>query len=191
MNESRSNTNGHKKYRSIKKIMIVSIVIIIFGTAFLLLETQPWLPNLEPLPSSQSLPSEDPFWENMGNLSISAMIICHVMDTHRRDSFQVDLILCVNNTGSSDILGFHPVKLSIFKDTHWHYFTFGLVPSTNVTIEAFSNVSLSYDGDRILDTIEGITRSGYIIAYGRVLISYWGHETIITTSTFMDMYPIE
>ena len=191
MDGNRSNANSHKIDGSIKKLMIVSVVIVIFGTAFLVLQMQPGLPILDPLPPSQFLPSEDPFWENMGNLSISAMIDCNVGDTHRLDHFEVDLILRVNNTGPNSILGFHPVKLSIFRDTHWHYFTFGLVPSTNITIEAFSNVSLLYEGDRMLYTIEGIAEFGHIIAYGRVLISYWDHETIITTSTFEDFFAIE
>ena len=172
--------------------MVVSLVILIFGTAFLVLQMQPGLPILEPLSPSDTQPLENPFWENLGNLSISARISCTVFDTHQRDSFEVDLFLSINNTGPTSILDFRPVKLSIFRDDHWHYFTFGLVPSTNTTIEAFSNVSLSYEGDRTLDTIEGITPNlGHIIAYGRVLISYSGNEAIVTTSLFEHIFPIE
>ncbi|MHA2159705.1 MAG: hypothetical protein ACXABE_12450 [Candidatus Thorarchaeota archaeon] len=192
MNGDEPITSGHKLDSSIKKLMVVSIVIVIFGVAFLVVQTQLGLPILDPLPSSDNIPSEDPFWENIGNLSISARIDCSVQDTHRWDSFEVDLILRVNNTGPTSVMGFHPVKLSIFRDDHWHYFTFGLVPSTNTTIEAFSNISLSYEGDRTLNSIEVITpRQGSIAAYGRVLISYWGHETIVTTSLFRDIFPIE
>lgn len=191
MNRNITKPSASRRIRSIKVLMIGASIVILVGTAFFVIEMQPGLPILEPLQPSQSLPSEDPFWEIVGNLSISARISCHISDTHRWDSFEVDLNLRVNNTGPISVLGFHPVKLSIFNDDHWHYFTFGLVPSTNTTIEPFSNVSLSYKGDRILNTIEGIAYSGHVIAYGRVLISYWDHEIIITTSIFDKAFPIE
>ena len=102
----------------------------------------------------------------------------------------MDLYLQVNNTGAS-IVDIRPVKLSIFRDDHWHYFTFGLLPSDNFTLGAFSNVSLEYNGDRTLDTIEGITFGNTITAYGRVLIRYENDESIVTTSLFEGNFPIE
>ncbi|MFW9959552.1 MAG: hypothetical protein ACFFDV_00950 [Candidatus Thorarchaeota archaeon] len=114
------------------------------------------------------------------------------MDTHRHDSFSVELDLRVKNTGPTSFQDFHPVKLSIFREDHWHYFTFGLVPATNATIKPFSNDTLHYDRDRILNTIKGITpNQGSISAYGRVLILYMGHEAIVTTSLFVDYFHIE
>ncbi|MFW9833990.1 MAG: hypothetical protein ACFFEK_08355 [Candidatus Thorarchaeota archaeon] len=182
---------GQKVDDLIKMLMVVSLIIIVSGTAFILAPSQQELPIFDSLSPSNVLPSQDSFWVNVGNLSISARISCYVTDTHRSDSFEVTLNLRINNTGPSNIVDFHPVKLSIFNDDNWHYFTFGLVPSTNRTIEALSNVSLLYEGDRILDTIEGIAESGYVIAYGRVLISFSGYETIITTSTYEHVFPIE
>ena len=191
-NGNGSSVSSKKIDDVIRVIMVASLIVILSGTVFFLVPSQPGLPMLDPLPPSEVVPTQDSFWESAGNLSISARIICDVSDTHRADRFEVTLNLRINNTGTISIVDFHPVKLSIFREDHWHYYTFGLVPSTNTTIEAFSKFSLSYEGDRILNTIEGITpNQGSITAYGRVLISFWNHETIVTTSLFRDFFPIE
>lgn len=191
-NGNGSSVSSKKIDDVIRVIMVASLIVILSGTVFFLVPSQPGLPMLDPLPPSEVAPSQDSFWESAGNLSISARIICDVSDTHRVDRFEVTLNLRINNTGTISIVDFHPVKLSIFREDHWHYYTFGLVPSTNTTIEAFTNVSLLYEGDRTLNSIEGITPNlGSIRAYGRVLISYGDQETILTSSLFVDFFPIE
>ena len=190
-NKRERSVKGQRVDDLIKILMVGSLIVIIGGAVFIVDFHKPGLPTLDPLPPAIFLPSQDPFWTNIDNLSISGRISCYVSDTHRIDYFEVTLNLRINNTGALDVVDFHPMKLSIFNDDHWHYFTFGLVPSTNTTIAAFSNVSLLYDGDRTLNDIEGISYAGYVIAYGRVLITFSGYETIITTSTYEHVYPIE
>ncbi|MFW9813349.1 MAG: hypothetical protein ACFFF9_12885 [Candidatus Thorarchaeota archaeon] len=176
----------------VTSLMIISMFIVISGSAFLILQMQPGLPTYDALPPSNAIPSEESTWENFGNLSISASISCDVMDTHRTDRFEVELYLNVNNTGPTDVQDFHPVKLSIFREDHFHYFTFGLLPSTNTTLHGFSNVTIYYGGDRTLNTIEDITPTqGSIRAYGRVLITFGDQQAIVTTSLFVDYFPIE
>ena len=189
--ERERSVKGQKEDDMIKMLMVVSLIIMIGGAVFIVDSLKPSLPILDPLPPSNFLPGGNPFWTSIHNLSISGRISCYVQDTHRSDYFDVTLYLRINNTGASDVEDFHPVKLSVFNDDHWHYFTFGLVPSTNASIAAFSNVSLIYEGDRILNDIMGISESGHVIAYGRVLISYCGYEATITTSTYEHIFPIE
>ncbi len=183
---------GRKIDDLIKILMVVSLIIMVSGTILIVVPPQPNLPIFDPLPPADVQPSQEPFWESFDNISISTRINCYVWDTHQIDRFDVNLIIRVNNTGPTSFWDFHPVKLSIFRDDHWHYYTFGLIPSTNTTIEAFSNITLYYDGDRTLNTIEGITpEQGSIVAYGRVLISYEDQEIIVTSSLFEDFFPIE
>jgi hypothetical protein len=187
-----SNVNRHDFDYVIKILMVISIAIMIFGSAFIVSQMQSGLPTYDPLTSSDTVPSTEDVWENVGDLSISARLQCDIWDTHQTDRFQVGLILRINNTGPVSVPDFRPVKLSIFRDDHWHYFTFGLIPAVNSTIHPFSNVSLLYQGDRTLNTLEGITPNiGTISAYGRILISIGSHETIVTTSLFQDYFPIE
>ena len=194
---NKSDATQHKsKVASIKMIMILSLIIIVSGTAILIAQLYQGhsedLPIYDPLSPSNTTPNSEPFWINIGNVSICARLFCVVYDTHSSDFFSVDLYLRVNNTGPDNLQDFHPVKLSIFNENHEHYFTFGLIPSTNITIDAYSNVTEWYEGDRTLDTIQVVTpHLGHIKAYGRVLISYSGYEVIVTTAMYEDFYPIE
>lgn len=186
----------HKSEVAIKMLIVLSLIIIISGTAIIIvqmdLDHSDDLPILDPLSPSITTPSDEIFWIDIGDVSICARLFCVVRDTHSADFFSVDLYLRVNNTGSNNLQDFHLVKLSIFNEDNEHYFTFGLLPSTNITIDAHSNITKWYEGDRTLDTIRTITpEQGQIKAYGRVLISYLGHEIIVTTPMYENFYPIE
>ena len=175
----------------IKFMLIGAAIIAIVGSAFLLILVVPDFPVYDPLPASEFTPNEETLVWNLGSFLVSARISCDVFDSHTIDFFEVSLVVIVNNTGMEAIQNFRCERLSIFRDDHWHYFTFGLVPTDHVIIEPGGSAVLTYEGDRTLTTIDGITDIGRISAYGRVLLTYNDVEAIITTSLFKDIFPIE
>jgi hypothetical protein len=147
------------------------------------IDTVPYSPAaLEPLPAANELPSNESFWTDHSNLSVSADVFYFPFRAHSGDFFELALTLSVNNYGPNDILNFKATKISVFRDDHVHFYTFGLLPSGGVTIGGLTNRTLTYSEDRDIETLNGLLDGWSGLLYSRIELTFDGEPSFIVNS---------
>jgi hypothetical protein len=170
---------------------IVAIILAILVVATLVVygpwsqQPSPFYNPEESLPhlaAPTEIPGDEVNATTVGDLSLSVTGSFYTMSPHiSPTTFDFDLDIFVNNTGSSSIDDFQIVKVTIFLENATPVYTFGVLPEGNSTIQASSVRTLECENDRDMVTIpHSLMIASQIFA--RVLVTFnVDSEVILTT----------
>ena len=176
--------------RTGKKVaaLIVAITIIVIGVLIRWTYMPRWPSSYNPQESLEHLPApEDPpslsvNETNVGDITLSSKASFSTMEPHLSpNTFSFTLHLNVTNNGTSIINDLHVERLTIFYEDSTPVYTFGLLPSENVTISAESSRILEYQKDRdMMEVPSRLLTESQAFASVRVTFSN-DIEVILTT----------
>lgn len=139
--------------------------------------------SLSHLPAPSSVPGEHVNATINGNLSISVIGSFYTMRPHIGPStFDFTIDVRVNNTGDSPVTDFHVVKVTMFYESATPFYTFGVVPDSNLTISANNFTWIQeYRNDRDMVSIPSHLFHEYNV-FARVLVTFDVENEIILTT---------
>ena len=139
------------------------------------------LPELDPLPALEEPPGDDQVPVEIDNVTVGALVSFFMFQPHNGpNTFSFHLEINVTNNGDADIDDFNAPKASVFFPNGSLLYTFGLLPSSNNSIEVGERRTLGYDEDRDMPVVLGVLASEEICL--RVLVTFNSDIAVILTT---------